>query len=189
MRIHPNKRGIRALGIAESFRRTDRMSTLAGVVMRSDMLLDGFVFGSAKVGGDDATQALVRMFRALRREDVNLIMLSGAVISYYNVVDIDALSSKTGVPVVCLTYRESTGIEDAIRSRFEDWEPKVSLYRRLGDRTTLNLRTGKRVFARLSSIDVEDARRVVDSFTLQGALAEPVRVARLLARARHADYR
>src|SRR5580658_8220149 len=103
MRVHPNKRGIRAMGIAESFRKTDKHSTLAGVVMRSDLVLDGFVFGRATVGGDDATQALVRMYRTLHRDDVNVTLLSGAIISYYNVVDVQALADKTGVPVICIT--------------------------------------------------------------------------------------
>ncbi len=187
MRIHANKRAIRALGIAESFRRTDRHSTIAGVVMRSDLVLDGFVFGRALVGGDDATTSLVRMFRRLHREDVNVILLSGAVISHYNVVDVDSLAEETGLPVVCLTYRESSGMEGSIRERFKDWQTKISLYHKLGERTTLVLKTGHKVYARLVSMDVDDARRVVDSFTLQGALPEPIRVARLLARARHAD--
>jgi uncharacterized protein len=189
MRVHPNKPAIRAFGIAESFRKTDRRSTIAGTVMRSDLVLDGFAFGGAAVGGDDATAALVRLYEALHRDDVNVILLSGAIISYYNIVDVDALASKTGVPVICLTYRESLGIEDTIKARFAGWKTKVALYRRLETRTPLLLKTGKRVYVRLASIEDDDARQVMDSFTLQGALAEPVRVARLLARARRADHR
>lgn len=187
MRIHPNKSGLRALGIAESFQRSDRHSTIAGVVMRADLVTDGFVFGKTTVGGNDATLVLISMFRKLRRDDVNIILLSGAVISHYNVVDVDSVSKKTGIPVICLTYRESSGMEASIRARFSDWEPKVTLYRKLGARRTLRLRTGHRVYARLSSVSEDDARRVVDLFTLQGALPEPIRVARLLARARYAD--
>jgi endonuclease V-like protein UPF0215 family len=187
MRVHPNKRGIRAMGIAESFRKTDKHSTLAGIVMRSDLVVDGFAFGGASVGGDDATSALVRMYRGLHRDDVNVILLSGAIISYYNVVDIQALADKTNVPVICITYRESSGVEGAIRGRFEDWQTKVELYRRLGGRTQLSLKTGQKVYARLASINEDDARQVVDAFTIQGSIAEPIRVARLLARAWRSD--
>ncbi len=48
----------------------------------------------------------------------------------------------------------------------------------------MKLHTGYRVFARLSGISETDAGRVLDSFTLQGGVPEPVRVAKLLARAR-----
>ena len=187
MRIHAGKRAIRALGVSESFTRTDRFSTLAGVVMRADLIVDGFVFGRAEVGGDDATSGIVKMHRLLNRDDINVIILSGAVISHYNVVDVDALAEKTGTPVICLTYKESSGLETSIRSRFENPEAKVAAYRKLGERKTLTLKTGKKVYARLASISEQDARRIVEAFAREGAFLEPVRVARLLARARHRD--
>ena len=184
MKVHSNKRAIRALGIAESFRRPDKRSILAGVVMRSDLVIDGFAFGEATVEGDDATRSMLRLYRRLRREDVNLLLLSGCIISLYNVVDVDALAKMSGVPVIALTYRESAGIEGAIRHHFGDGDEKVSLYNRLGPRLPIALRTGYRVFARLSAISETDAARVLDSFTLQGGVPEPVRVAKLLAHAR-----
>jgi uncharacterized protein len=187
MKVHPNKRGIRALGIAESFRRTDHRSTIAGVVMRSDLVVDGFVFGSASVGGNDATEGLVRMYRKLRRDDVNVVLLSGSIISYYNVVDVDRFAHLVKKPVICLTYRDSSRVEEAVRGRFEDWQEKIELFQRLGERTSLTLKTGKKVYARLSMIEEDDARKMLDAFTLQGAFVEPIRVARLLARARHSD--
>jgi len=184
MRVHANKRAIRALGVAESFRKTDKRSTLAGVVVRSDRIVDGFAFGGAIVGGDDATGAILRLYRALRRDDVNLLMLSGCVISLYNIVDVDALASKSGVPVIALTYRESAGIEGAIRHHFNDGEEKLERYARLGPRVPILLHTGYKVYARLSGVSEADAGRVLDSFTLQGGVPEPVRVAKLLAHAK-----
>jgi endonuclease V-like protein UPF0215 family len=181
MRVHPNKRAIRVLGIAESFRKGDSRSVLAGVVMRSDLIVDGVCLGRATVGGDDATASIVSMNRRLDRKDVNAIMLSGCIISHYNIVDVDAVAKKTGRPVICLTYRESPGIEGAIRKRFEDPEGKLARYRALGERTRVALRTGQTVYARLASIPELDALRVIESFTLQGGVPEPVRLAKLLA--------
>ena len=59
MRFHTEKRGIRVLGIAESFRKTSTCSTLAGTVMRRDLIIDGFVFGNATIEGNDSTQNIV----------------------------------------------------------------------------------------------------------------------------------
>ena len=184
MKIHTNKRAIRALGVAESFRERDRKSVLAGVVMRSDLVVDGFAFGEATVEGDDATSSILGMFRRLRRDDVNLILLSGCIISMYNVVDVDALAESSRLPVVALTYKESPGIEGAIRHHFGDGEKKLAMYRRLGPRTAVTLKTGYRVFARLSRISETEGGRVLNSFTVQGGVPEPVRVAKLLAHAR-----
>ena len=181
MRVHPNKRAIRVLGIAESFRKGDARSTLAGVVMRSDLVVDGICLGRATVGGDDATSSIVSMNRRLGRQDVNAVMLSGCIISHYNIVDVDAVAEKTRRPVICLTYRESAGIEDSIRRQFEGPEGKVARYAALGERTRMTLRTGQTVYARLASISKPDALRVIESFTLQGGVPEPVRLAKLLA--------
>jgi endonuclease V-like protein UPF0215 family len=182
--LHTNKKGIRVFGVAESFTRGDERSRLGGVVMRGDLVIDGVVFGSAKVGGDDALPRILRMYRNLRRNDVNLIMLSGCVISHYNIVDVDELAKKSEVPVICLTYNESRGIGSAIKRNFPDnYRAKLALYRRLGDRYPVRLKTGYKVFVRSSNVAKTDVQRVLDTFTLQGGMPEPVRVAKLLARA------
>ena len=183
MRLHLNKPGIRALGIAESFKVGDLRSRLAGVVMRSDLVIDGFVLGTATVAGDDATGCVVKMFRALRRNDVNLIILSGCIISMYNIVDVDSVSKKSGLPVICLTYNESRGIERAIEHHFPDSGKKLVRYRSLGDRHPVKLRSGYRVYVRASGVTDREAEEALNLFTLQGSIPEPVRVAKLLARA------
>jgi endonuclease V-like protein UPF0215 family len=180
--LHPGKKAIRALGVAESFRPTAKKSSLAGVVLRSDLVVDGFVFGAATVGGADATSSLLRMYRKLERGDLNLIMLAGCIISRYNIVDVDELARRSGLPVICLTYNESKGIEDAIRRHFDHPEGRIESYRRLGARSPLSLHTGHRVYVRTAGISDADAKRVLDAFTLQGGVPEPVRLARLLAR-------
>jgi len=59
MRFHTEKRGIRVLGIAESFKKTSACSTLAGIVMRRDLIIDGIVFGNVTIEGNDSTKHLV----------------------------------------------------------------------------------------------------------------------------------
>jgi endonuclease V-like protein UPF0215 family len=180
--LHPWKKAIRALGIAESFRPSAKKSTLAGVVMRTDLLIDGFAFGAATVGGDDATSAVLRLYRRLKREDVNLIILSGCIISRYNIIDVDEVAQRSGLPVVCLTYAESPGIEDAIRRHFEHPEGRLEKYRKLGRRSPVLLHTGYKAYMRNSRISDSDAKKVLDAFTLQGVVPEPIRLARLLAK-------
>ena len=44
-RLHLEKKGIRGLAIAESFRHDSQKSVLAGVIISSDLVIDGFVLG------------------------------------------------------------------------------------------------------------------------------------------------
>ncbi|MDG6910406.1 MAG: DUF99 family protein [Nitrososphaerota archaeon] len=185
MRLNLEKPGIRALGVAESFKQGQRTSILAGVVMRSDRVVDGVAYGRTRVGGDDATGSIASLYLRLARNDVNLLMVSGAILSLYNIVDVDGLSAKTKLPVICLTYKETAGIEDSIRRHFGTGAAaKLAAYRRLGGRKGITLATGKRVFVRTSGLEARETKRVLDAFTLQGSVPEPVRVAKLLARAR-----
>jgi len=182
--LHLNKPGIRALGVAESFKQGQKRSVLAGVVMRSDRVIDGVALGRTAVGGDDATSSILSLLRKFKRNDVNLIMVSGAILSLYNIIDVDSLAARSRLPVICLTYKETAGIEGSIRRHFpEGADAKVEAYKKLGRRTAVTLRTGHRVFVRTSGIEKEAVKRVLDSFSLQGSIPEPVRVAKLLARA------
>jgi hypothetical protein len=184
-RTHPFKKGIRVLGIAESFvPKVDSESILAGVVMRKDLVIDGFAFARARVGGDDATAKIISLFKSLGRNDVNALMLSGAVISFYNVVDLERVQEETGLPLVCLTYRESSGLEENIKKHFpRSHARKVARYRKLGSRSAVELKTGKRIFVRALGIEEGDLRELLDAFSMEGKYPEPVRVAGLLAAA------
>ncbi|MEM0074921.1 MAG: DUF99 family protein, partial [Conexivisphaerales archaeon] len=182
IRFHVFKKGIRVLGIAESFDPSkDKKSTIAGVVMRKDLVIDGVSLETATLGGDDATKSVISLYKSFHRRDINVIMLSGAIISYYNIVDLERVSSTTNRPLICLTYRESPGLEEVFKKRFPgSYQEKIEAYKKLGSRDTFTLSTGKKVYARLVSIAKEDAKKLLDDFVLQGRYPEPVRIASLI---------
>lgn len=178
------KKGLRGLAIAESFRETDSKSKLAGVVMRRDFVIDGFVFGSATVEGDDATDVIVSMYERLARDDISFILVSGLIISLYNIVDMKKLWKNTKIPIIGVTYVESDGMEDAIRYHFPNsYESKIKQYQNLGTRTKISLHTKHDIYLRVEGCDIKEAKKLLDAFTLQGAIPEPLRVAQILAKA------
>ena len=131
--LHLEKKGIRGLAIAESFSQTSKKSILSGIVMSTDLVIDGFVFDHSTVGGDDATDAILSMYEKLDRPDVSFLLISGIVISLYNIVDVKKISEKTDLPVIGVAYEESQGIEDAIKHHFPDsYESKLAEYSKLG---------------------------------------------------------
>lgn len=179
--MHIPKKGLRALGIAESY--TGRKeSTLAGVIMRKDLRIDGFCSGRVTVGGMDATTTINRMIDNLDRHDINVILLSGCVISWYNVIDIDNIADVSGTPVICVTYEDSEGLLDGIRRNFPGDEVRAHAYLRLGEREPVDLGANRIVYLRTAGIGHADAGRFCRDFTLEGKIPEPLRVARLLAR-------
>jgi len=184
LRLHVHKRAFRALGISECFiKGLSEKSVLAGVVLRSDRIIDGFTFSRATVGGMDATDSVIEMYRALGRGDINVLILNGCVISWYNVIDLQRVHEETKLPLICVTYEESPGLEKYFMELFpEDYERRIEVYRRNGPRTPMRLHTGFEVYVRFYGMTPEEAKGILNKFTLHGAVPEPLRIARLLAR-------
>jgi endonuclease V-like protein UPF0215 family len=183
-RFHAEKKGIRVFGIAESFKKSCATSTLAGIVMRRDLIIDGMVFGTVTIRGNDSTQNILTMIRSLKRNDVNCIMLDGLIISMYNIIHGEEIKEKTGVPVIAITFRDSEGLEGTIRRHFpNDTKLKLEQYRNLGQRDQILLKTGRSVFLRYWGLSSKEASAIVNSFTVQGSIPEPIRIAKLAARA------
>jgi uncharacterized protein len=182
--FHPEKRGIRIFGIAESFKRSNSTSTLGGVVMRRDLIVDGIVFGNATLKGNDSTKSIHCMYNSLQRDDINCIMLDGLIISMYNIIDGEQLNNTTGLPIIAITFEDSTGLEEHIRHHFlEEAERKLEQYRKLGKRDLVRLKTDKLLYIRYWGLSLKGALNTLNAFTLQGSVPEPIRVAKLLARA------
>ena len=174
------KTGTRALGVAESYR-GDR-STLAGAVVRASRVVDGFSFSSCTVGGTDSTGAIVDAYRKLDREDVQYVFVSGVAPAWFNVVDLRAVRERVDRPVLSVSFEASPGLEDAIEREFEgeERERRLAVYGRQPDREPVEV-NGERVFVR--AIGCDDPASVVRAFTPEGGRPEPLRVARLAARA------
>ncbi|MEA2032953.1 MAG: DUF99 family protein [Euryarchaeota archaeon] len=187
MALHTNKRGIRVLGIAESFKQGDKKSVLAGVVMRSDLVIDGLTFGEATVGGMDATEGIMHVFESLQRADINIMMLNGCVISWFNIIDIKQVYEQLGVPLICVTYEESKGLEEHIARHFEadERDSRIEAYKRLGNRVPVRLHDKYDVLIRFLGMEKDEAAAVLKKFATHGngKVPEPLRVAKIAARA------
>ena len=180
--IHLEKKGIRGLAIAESFSQDSKRSVLSGIVMSTDLIIDGFVMGHSTVGGDDATNAILTMYRKLDRPDVSFLLISGIVISLYNIIDLKRISEETGLPVIGVTYEESEGIEDAIKHHFPNsYESKLTEYSNLDSREKITLHTSHDLYVRKEGCTVLEAKQLLDKITLQGSVPEPLRISQLLA--------
>ncbi|SDF44763.1 endonuclease dU [Halorientalis regularis] len=175
------KRGVRALGVAESFR--EDWSTLAGVVTRASSVVDGFAFTTCTVGGTDATDAICALFDDLGRDDVQYVLVAGIAPAWFNVVDLHRVADHTDRPVLSVTYEESNGLESALREQFDGdaLDRRLATYRDQPDRQRVCV-ADDTVFVRAVGLDDDAAAAVVDGFTPEGGRPEPLRVARLAAR-------
>ena len=180
------KSGVRALGVAESFRgREGTTSTLCGVLTRASRVTDGFVFGNCTVGGTDGTDAVCDLLDRLDREDVRYVLLSGLALAWYNVLDLRTIHHTADRPVCSITYEGSeNGLEAGLREAFSGaaLEERLATYRRQPSRRALDV-GGERIFVRSVGLSDGEEGEALRAFTPEGGRPEPLRVARLAARA------
>jgi endonuclease V-like protein UPF0215 family len=179
------KKALRSFGISESYvKGIDKQSVLAGVVMRADRVIDGFIFSHATLGGMDATNKILEMYFTLKRDDIRLILLNGYVISWYNVIDLNKVAKETGLPLICITYKESEGLEKYFQENFPlDCNNRIKVYQKNKRRIKLELKNGYTIYTRFIGIKFEEVKIILDKFTSDGSIPEPLRISRLMARA------
>jgi len=94
----------RVLGIDDGpFSFSDRKVPVIGVVVRKGYV-DAVMRTEVQVDGDDATDAISRLVSESGYGDqLEAVMLDGACVGGFNVVDIDGLNISCGVPVLTVT--------------------------------------------------------------------------------------
>lgn len=195
----------RTLGVA--FSDGDRVSRVAGAVLRSDFALDGLAYGSCTVGGTDATDAVVDLTADLGREDVRHVCIAGVAPAWFNLLDLRRIHEALDRPLSAVSYEASPGLEPALREAFDGdaLDARLERYRALPPRQPVAVghRTdaseddeehdraggdaeddaGDVVYVRALGVGDEHAAEVVRGFTHESGRPEPVRVAREVARA------
>lgn len=176
------KPGARVAGVAESAE--GEQSTLAAAVVRADRVVDGFAFERCTVGGTDATARVGDLIDSLDREDLQAVVISGIAPAWFNLLDLPAIADRVDRPVVSVSFEASEGLEPALRREFDGaaLEERLAIYSRQPERTPLTV-NDETVWVRCAGIDDADARELVRAFTPEGGRPEPLRVARLAARA------
>jgi len=181
--LHLEKKGLRGLAIAESFRQHSTNSIFSGIVMRRDFIIDGFVFGSATLEGDDATNTILEMYDELQRPDISYVLISGLIVSMYNIINIKKLYDSLKIPIIGISYNDSRGVEDALKLHFPNsFESKIISYHKLGEREKITLNTSHDVFVRKEGCTLSDVKHLLNELTLHGSVPEPIRVSQLLAK-------
>ena len=176
------KSGARVLGVAESYR--GETSTLAGAVVRADRAVDDLLFSTCTVGGSDATDAVADLVTALDRPDVPYLLVAGVAPAWFNLLDLPALHAAVDRPVVSVSFEASPGLEEALRREFDGealaW--RLDVYERQPPRRELRV-GADRLWVRAVGLDDDAVDELVCAFTPEGGRPEPLRVARLAARA------
>ena len=179
------KSQIRVLGIDDgSFSFGQARTAVIGVSVRLPAYVEGVMMTHVEIDGLDSTDKIIEMLRSSKYlEQLKLIMLDGAAVGGFNVIDVHRLNRELEVPLITVTrdmpdYGE---IESALRKHFEDWEPRLEMMKS----TVLEeYDTGHSpIFVGRMGIERDELEEIIRASIVQGALPEALRIAHLVATA------
>ena len=182
----------RVVGVDDgAFERTDRFAPIAAVVVSAPSYVDAVRRGRVRVDGTDATDVIVGLVeRTGAVEGIRAVLLDGAVMGGFNVVDLDRLHAELRRPVVALTRRppDFGRIHAALTTWFgRDAERRWRLLRAY--RLFAVPTGGAPLLATAVGCRRADAATLVRRTTVRGFWPEPLRLAHLIASADEATAR
>jgi uncharacterized protein len=166
-----------------AFGRDDRFAPIAAVIVSLPAYVEAVRRDRVTVDGRDATERILALARAAGPLDgVRAVLLDGAVVGGFNVIDLRAVHRGLGVPVIAVTRRppDFPRIHAALTRWFgrdADRRWRVLRAHRLfpvptGDRPILAAAVGCRA---------AEATAIVHRATVRGYWPEPLRLAHLIA--------
>lgn len=168
-----------------AFERRDRYAPIAAVVLTLPEHVEAIRTGRVRVDGTDGTRRVVGLVRRLGSlEGIRAVLLDGAVVGGFNVIDLDALYRELGLPVVAVTRRAPEF--PRIRAALKKWFPRSAAARwaLLRAHRLFPVATGGQpILATAVGCTRVDAARLVRRSTVRGHWPEPVRLAHLVASA------
>lgn len=185
-KIRVVKPEIRVLGIDDGVftPHSNELVDVVGVVYRGGYWFDGFMHTRVRVDGLDATEKLAEIIVASPHyKQLRVVMLNGVTLAGFNVVDIEALWHRTGLPVVAVVRDEPNfdDIKKALKNLpFSDerWRAIEKAGRIIKVRT----RAGESpVFVHAVGLSEVVARQVLRGTCTRSNVPEALRVAHLIA--------
>jgi endonuclease V-like protein UPF0215 family len=153
---------------------------VVAVMMEGADLVESVAIASFPVDGEDATAFLAEWIGGLRASPtLQAVVLGGITIAGLGLVDIRALASRLGVPVLVATRRDPSGSQliDALGAAgLADRVPIV-------ERSPRALRLDEGFFLACAGAEPAAAVRLVRATLRKARLPEPLRIAHLVARA------
>lgn len=162
---------------------------LVGVVTRGGEWVDGILVNEVEIDGDDSTTTIIDMIEKSRhKEQLRVILTSGITFAGFNVLDIEKVFEKTGLPVIVVSRDkpDMQSVKKALKN-LDDWEERWDILNSAGEIIPVEREnTDERkstVYIQTKGIDMEDAKKIVQITSTRSSLPESLRLAHLIATA------
>ncbi len=170
---------MRVIGIDDSpFEKFSKKKTLIiGTIFRGGSWLDGVLSAKVTVDGNDSTSELVKMINKCKfKPQLQCILLDGIAFGGFNVIDVEKLNKKTGIPVI-VVIRRKPDIENIKRVLINiNKKNKIKLI----DKAGLPFKVGK-IYVQFKGLQLDEVKEILRITCTRSLIPEPIRIAHLIA--------
>ena len=173
------KKEIRVIGLDDSpFNKFSKEDILVvGVIMRGGLYVDGVLSTKVKVDGSDSTKKFIKMINSCKfKPQLQCIFLNGIAVGGFNVVDVNELNKKTGLPVIVI-IRKIPDIEKIKETLIKiKRKSKIKLIEKAGKIIPIG-----DVYVQIIGINEEDSSKILKVVCTRSLIPEPLRLAHIIA--------
>ncbi|WP_292387450.1 DUF99 family protein [Methanosarcina sp. UBA5] len=172
---------VRILGIDDSALLNEKVM-IVGAVFRGGDWIDGVLRSEITKDGLDATEVICKMIKKSKHYgQIRTVILDGITYGGFNVVDIQMLYMKTGIPVVVVmrNYPDFEKIKSALKY-FPDGEERWTIIKRAGKIERIPGEISP-IYIQRAGIGLETVKKIVRLTSIRSNIPEPLRVAHLIA--------
>jgi len=164
------------------FSKSDRYCLLVGVLVARNSI-EEVLLDRIQVDGTDGTQKVISLVKRSKGTDV--IMLPSISLGGFNVIDPYRLHRQLRLPVVVANPQRPRlrAVQEALRHHFPDWKRRVRIFDAMGSPEALHFGRNGVLYFYPVGIPAMTARTILRHITYFGKKPEPLRIARILARA------
>ena len=172
------KKEIRIIGIDDApFNKFKKGNVLVvGTIFRGGSWMDGVVSTKVRIDGNNSTDKLVKMINKCKfKPQLQAILLDGIAFGGFNIVDVEKLNKKTGIPVIVVIRRMPDFNKIKRTLKRIGMKRKYKLIEKAGE----VYKIGK-IYVQITGIDLKDAEEVLKVSCTRSLIPEPIRAAHII---------
>jgi len=177
------KREIRILGLDDSALLSEKVMVI-GTIYRGGDWMDGVLCSYISKDGLDATAVICRMILSSKHYgQIRVIMLDGITYAGFNVIDIEKLYRKTGIPLIVFmrSYPNFEKLKSALKN-FQDGEKRWQIIEKAGKiYKVAGEKERSSIYIQKMGVSLENVVKIIRITSTRGNIPEPLRVAHLIA--------
>jgi len=158
---------------------TSQQALVTGVMMRLNGNVEGVLSTQIEVDGTDSTEKISEMINTSRfKEQIRAVLVHGFTLAGFNILDIEKLHSKTGIPIIAVLRKQPDKgkVLNALSKLKSHNKERIDIFEK-----TYEMEKCGALYFKAAGINDADVRQLITQTAQSGNMPEPVRLAHLIA--------